>query len=217
MSARNKVMFAVFGIVVLGLILLEVYSGGGTRSLVEGTTGFRPAGHFKVENSATVGAELAAEMYDGIAPGMVAGYSDSEIPAAVSYRDWRRFNRAPYHSATHGGRFVNNYANAIGAERYGRLRADEAMPPGAMLAKDSFSVTKDGDVFAGSLFLMEKLAPGGAPDLADWRYVMITPAGGIYGDTTGRNSAKVTFCHDCHKLAADNDHLYYVPKKWRVE
>ena len=40
-------------------------------------------------------------------------------PIALNFRRWQRFNAAPYKSATHGNRYVNNYANGPAAPSYG--------------------------------------------------------------------------------------------------
>ena len=93
---------------------------------------------------------------------MAAGYRLSGDPDAGGYRMWRRYNKTPYRSATHGERFVNNYANTI-AKDYGKYEEAGRMPVGSVLAKDSFAVTSKGDVFLGPLFLMEKMQAGFNP------------------------------------------------------
>jgi hypothetical protein len=90
------------------------------------------------------------------------------------------------------------------------------MPEGAALAKDSFTVTADTAVFAGALFIMEKLAGGASPATGDWRYAMVMPDGSYFGDTTGDNAEAVGFCHDCHQAKAEADFLFFVPRKHRV-
>jgi hypothetical protein len=147
---------------------------------------------------------------------MVAAYQLSRDAASKAYRGWRRYNRAPYRSATHGDRYINNYANAI-ARDYGRFGDVGELPVGAVLAKDSFAVTAQGDVFTGPLFLMEKMDKGFDPENRNWRYSMILPDGSIFGETKGDNAARVGFCAICHQAAGDdNDHLFFVPEDNRM-
>ena len=89
------------------------------------------------------------------------------------------------------------------------------MPVGAILVKDSFTVTSDGDVFGGAMFIMEKLPEGMSTETDGWRYVMVMPDGSLFGDGTGDRSEDVRFCHSCHITMARNDYLSFVPKKYR--
>jgi hypothetical protein len=144
----------------------------------------------------------------------VTGVQTCALPI---YRTWRRYNKTPYRSATHGERFVNNYGNAV-AKSYSDYEAAGTMPAGAILAKDSFAVTTRGDVFLGPLFLMEKMAPGFNATSRNWRYSMIMPDGSLFGVTNGESSKRVTFCITCHESAGnENDHLFLVPNDYRVK
>jgi hypothetical protein len=60
------------------------------------------------------------------------------------------------------------------------------LPAGSVVAKDSFAVTAAGDVFAGPLFIMEKMSQGFNAASRDWRYTMIMPDGSVFGVTNGR-------------------------------
>lgn len=174
-----------------------------------------PQKHFSIERPAALTAADAEGIYDRILDEVVRGYRLSGDPAAISYRSWQRFNTAPYRSATHGERFVNNYGNAQGLA-YARFEAAGEMPKGTVLAKDSFAVTDEGNVFTGPLFLMEKMAAGFNPASRDWRYSMIMPDGSLFGVTKGQGSARVEFCITCHETAGDeNDHLFFVPQDYR--
>ncbi len=136
----------------------------------------------------------------------------SAIAASWVYRTWRRYNRTPYLSATHGNRYVNNYASAE-ARAYGRGESAGTLPVGSLLAKDSFEVTELGDVLIGPLALMEKMAPGFHAEGRDWRYTMITPDGRLFGTTGGENSERVEYCRECHIAAGDeHDHLFFIPE-----
>lgn len=171
-------------------------------------------GHLKIENPAQVSdAELTA-IYQKLQARMVKGYSLSQYPTAKGYPKWRLYNSAPYLSATHGNRYVNNFANPK-AKGYDTLTKGAKMAVGSVLAKDSFTVTDEGKVFPGALFVMEKLAEGTSPQNADWRYVMVMPDGSLFGDTMGDGADEMVFCHTCHKIKANKDYLYFVPKKYR--
>ena len=175
----------------------------------------QPQGHFRVERPAELSDAEASTIYDRIRAASVAGYRLSGDRFAAAYVSWRRFNEAPYRSATHGRRFVNNYANEIAAA-YGKHEDAGTLPVGSVLAKDSFAVTARGDVFTGPLFLMEKMPAGFDPEALDWRYSMIMPDGSLFGVTKGPDSGKVAFCVACHKEAGSRrDHLFFVPEKYR--
>ena len=70
-----------------------------------------PRRHFRLRNAAKVEPDEAREIYRQIGEEMAAGYRGSGHPVAAAYRGWRKYNLAPYRSATHGNRYVNNYAN----------------------------------------------------------------------------------------------------------
>lgn len=176
----------------------------------------RPQRHFTVERPAGLGPADAETIYTRIKADMIAAYRLSARPYAEAYAAWRRYNTTPYRSTQHGERFINNYANDIAAT-YGRFEDSGPMPPGAILAKDSFAVTDSGDVFSGPLFVMEKMAPGFNPASGDWRYTMIMPDGSQLGTTKGAGSARVDFCISCHaRVGAEQDHMFYVPPEYRV-
>jgi class 3 adenylate cyclase len=177
----------------------------------------RPTRHFKVERPAELADADALTIYDRIVQNMVAAYKKSGNPHAEAYRSWRRYNTTPYLSATHGNRYVSNYANAQ-ARAYGMAEQAGTLPEGSVLAKDSFEVTDRGDVLSGPLGLMEKMKPGFNPEGRDWRYTMIMPGGTLFGTTNGENSERVEFCMDCHIAAGDDqDHLFFVPETYRTQ
>ncbi len=171
--------------------------------------------HFRVERPADLTAQDTMTIYARILDTMTAAYGLSGDASSKIYLGWRRYNRVPYRSATHGERFVNNYANAL-AKAYGSFESAGPMPEGALLAKDSFAVTARGDVFSGPLFLMEKMAPGFSPANNDWRYSMIMPDGSLFGETGGPGAALVAFCHTCHSEVGETDNLFFVPEDKRV-
>ncbi len=89
------------------------------------------------------------------------------------------------------------------------------MPVGAVVAKDSFYVGKDGSATMGPLFLMEKMAAGFNPDNGNWKYTIVTPNGSTMGVTNGKNSKGVVFCAECHAAVPDQDYLFYLPEEYR--
>ena len=175
----------------------------------------RPKRHFRVPNAAELDSRTAQRHYQRLANDLAKGYAISGNPTAKSYRRWKRYNTAPYLSATHGRRFVNNYANAA-ASAYGKYEQAGTLPKGAILAKDSIMVTADGSIAAGPMFIMEKMAPGFNYVSGDWRYTMIMPDGSFFGVTKGENSERVGFCIGCHLARERFDHLYFLPEAFRV-
>ncbi|MBT5108242.1 MAG: hypothetical protein HOM25_06150 [Rhodospirillaceae bacterium] len=175
----------------------------------------KPRRHFRVDRAAALDDDAARDIYNRLQGGMAKGYALSETPAAKNYQSWKRYNSAPYGSSTHGNRFVNNYANAKAAA-YGKYEAAGKLPPGAVIAKDSFMVADDGAAAPGPLFIMEKMPEGFSYVSGDWRYTMIMPDGSVFGATRGANTNRVEFCIGCHLAQEKVDHLYFLPEKWRV-
>ncbi|MCH7806935.1 MAG: hypothetical protein IH995_07315 [Proteobacteria bacterium] len=145
---------------------------------------------------------------------MKAAYGMSSENGASEYQDWANYNTQPYISATHGGRYVNNYANAA-AGAYGKFEDAGPMPVGAILAKDSLTIDDAGKAAPGPLFLMEKMEIGFDPDFGEWKYTLILPDGTTWGVTNGKNSAGMKFCSDCHIAAEDFDFLFFMPDEFR--
>ena len=167
---------------------------------------------------AEVSSEEARAAYQCIHGEMGADYAKAGIAAVADYQKWVNLALAPYQSATHGSRYVNNYVNATGAAAYARYEKVGKMPVGAVLAKDSFVVNPDGRVAIGPLFIMEKLAAGTNADTHDWRYAMIMANGAVLGTTDGKDSANVAFCAECHAAVADDqDSLFFLPDEMRAK
>lgn len=160
--------------------------------------------------------EQASAEYEKILPALKEAYAKSGVPASTAYFEWKRFNTAPYKSSTHGQRFVNNFANAVAEAGYGQYEDAPTMPVGAVLAKDSFKLTRKGKIRKGPLFVMEKMASGFNPDSLDWKYTLVLPNGKIMGETNGKASKKVAFCAACHNgMGAETDGLTFLPKQYR--
>ena len=101
----------------------------------------------------------AISVYNCLLAEMKTAYAKSDNPVAVSYTEWPRYSIRAYQSATHGGRFAQNYANPA-AKNYGKWEKAGTMPAGAILAKDTFALKNNGSVSVGPLFLMEKMQAG---------------------------------------------------------
>lgn len=169
--------------------------------------------HLAIDNPANLSKEDGRRIYEDLKNRMAASYAMSEIPEIDDYQSWPILNDAPYVSATHGQRYVNNYINQAAAG-YATLEPGERLPAGSVLVKDSITVTEDGGIFPGALFGMEKLEANASPETADWRYFMIIPDGSVFGDTTGDNPDLMTYCHDCHLAAADRDYTFFIPEDY---
>ena len=111
---------------------------------------------------------------------MAGAYSRSGVDAARQFTAWTNYATSPYVSGTHGGRYVNNYANLAGST-YARYEDAGTMRKGTVLAKDSFSVNGKGKVVIGPLFLMAKMGSGFNTGTLDWQYQMVMPDGAVFG------------------------------------
>jgi len=158
----------------------------------------------------------SAAAYDCLIGELRAAYGKSGHPVAAAYQGWQRYSKVAYQSATHGNRFVQNYANPA-ARAYGAYEKAGRMPVGATLAKDSFSVDAGGRAAPGPLFVMEKMAAGFNPGGGDWKYTMIMPDGSVFGETGGKNAGGMQFCVECHIAVGDeHDSLMFVPEEYRA-
>lgn len=174
-----------------------------------------PNAHLAIENPAELSKDEATAHYRSMSRRMARGYATAQLDILLNYQSWPLFNDAPYISATHGQRFVNSYANRM-AHNYGTLQEGEVLPMGSVLAKDSMTVTDEGKIHPGAMFVMEKLAAGTSPETADWRYIMVLPDGSLFGDTLGARASAVAYCHDCHELVAERDYTFYVPEAYQL-
>ena len=160
-----------------------------------------------------MGDKEVAAGYDVLLEGANPYLSDGSDIAA-EYRSWAIYNTVPYRSATHGGRYVNNYANEIAAA-YGKFEDFGEMPVGSILAKDSFTLDAGGETSSGPLFLMRKMEAGFRSEFGDWEYTLILPGGSVYGITNAAGSGNVEFCGTCHMAVPDQDHMFFLPVEYR--
>jgi hypothetical protein len=159
----------------------------------------------------------AKAAYDCVRGKLTTAYGKSGHPAAKAYVSWKNYSAVSYVSATHGERFVNNYANAK-AGNYGKFEKSGKMKVGAMLAKDSFMVSPKGQVSVGPLFLMEKMGSGFNRASGNWRYTMVMLNGAVFGVTKAKNSAGMKFCTECHAAVGSNqDHMFFLPSEFSAK
>jgi len=170
-----------------------------------------PDGHLAIDRAEYLTPEEATAAHVQLAEDMERQFDLAESNPARGYLSWERYNSVPYLSSSHGNRYVSNYANRL-ASSYGDLGSADGMPPGAVIAKDSFTVVDDGKVLPAPLFVMEKLPPGSDAATADWRYLMILPDSTMFGDSRGAGAERVGFCHSCHERASATDYLFGVPR-----
>ena len=175
-------------------------------------------GHIKAPDAAHgLNPKAAQKAYDGLKKEMAAAFTQTDDPDAMNYMNWKRYNSAPYESTQHGDRYLNNYANKK-AQAYGLYEKSGYMKVGSVLAKDSFTVLKSGEKYAGPLFLMEKMPKGFRPEFGDWKYVMYLPDGSLIGETNGEGSENVEYCGACHaQVGEKQDHMFFLPKDYRVK
>jgi hypothetical protein len=133
-------------------------------------------------------------------PGSVYG----PLEVGADYATYRKVTDAPYLSLVHGNRWVHVYVNELGADAY--LDGSE-MPVGSIVVKTSVEGDEHGQptLVPGPLYVMEKRAPGFAPDHGDWFFAIHwadpTPpmrkslGGPIYWRTP---SPRADYCSDCH-------------------
>ncbi len=173
-----------------------------------------PRRHFRVKKPASLSDDEAGKIYSELKKEMARRYRLSRQPGVTRYQKWKRYNRAPYFSASHGNRLLNNYANET-ARAYGRFEGAGIFPEGSIIAKDSFTVTSDGSASPGALYLMEKMPERFNYVSGNWRYTMIMPDGSLFGTTNGEGAERVKFCISCHLAVERQDHLFFIPNKYR--
>jgi hypothetical protein len=205
----------VVALLILGLASPATWAGDRLQTAQISDDPEKPRRHFRIRRPARLTPAEAEEIYRQLVDELVAGYAPSDDPAARDYRGWRRYNSAPYLSATHGNLYINNYVNEVG-RAYGRFENAGILPVGAIIAKDSFVVDRNGEVRPGPLFIMEKMAKGFNYVSGDWRYTQIMPDGEVFGTTQGEGAERVEFCIGCHLAVEQQDHLFFIPTPYRV-
>ncbi|NCO20603.1 MAG: cytochrome P460 family protein [Rhodobacterales bacterium] len=148
-------------------------------------------------------------LYACIEGQMAQQYASQGDSVGSQYRNWHVSSTRPAVAGPHGERFLQTFANDIAAEQYLKFEEEfNGMPVGSILAKESFTLKK-GKAAVGPLFIMTKLAPGGAPEAGDWRYDALQPNGKVMG-------IKQSYCADCHLGYDYRDSLAYPIEEVRV-
>jgi hypothetical protein len=175
-------------------------------------------GHIKAPDAAHgLNPKAAQKAYGSLRKDMVTAFSLTGDASAAKYQTWMRYNSAPYESTQHGDRYLNNYANKK-AQAYIKYEQSGVLPIGSVLAKDSFTVLKSGELYAGPLFLMEKMSKGFKPEFGDWKYVMYLPDGSFIGETNGEGDENVEYCGACHaQVGEKQDHMFFLPGNYRIK
>lgn len=174
-----------------------------------------PRRHFRLRNPRKLDKAEANRIYNLIQSALSLGYSNSSQSFLEDYQSWQRYNSAPYLSATHGNHYLNNYANNV-AKSYGEFESAGTLPKGAVLVKDSFSMTQSREIVLGPLFVMQKMPDGFNDVTGNWKYLQIQPDGTLLGETNGHGAQRVEFCVPCHLARETFDHLYFIPQDYRV-
>ncbi|MDQ3339969.1 MAG: cytochrome P460 family protein [Myxococcota bacterium] len=125
------------------------------------------------------------------------------LEVGADYATYTKLTEKPFLSLDHGNRWVDVYVNAIGLAAYD---SNTPIPVGTIVVKTSVldEHGAPGSV-AGPLFIMEKRAPGYAPDEHDWWYALhwadppAEDAAKFGGPIYWRGkSARVDYCAECH-------------------
>ncbi len=130
-------------------------------------------------------------------PAVSATTKAAAIPLQVGgdYLSYTKLTPEPFLSTVHGGRLVNVYVTPSAAQAY--LSGTE-MPVNAVVVKDSFVNVNGQPGLAGPLFVMQKRAPGYAPEHGDWYYGLywVQPNGKVL--VAQGKQAGVVYCIKCH-------------------
>jgi hypothetical protein len=214
-SIPNRVLTILLLLAVAGPAMAQGSEGDVEMSKISGDPK-APRRHFRLLYPAELSPQRASETYSIIRQALQGGYARSGSATAANYQGWRRFNTAPYLSSTHGNHYLNNYVNEIGAAAYAKFEKAGKLPVGTIVAKDSFSVTRGGEILLGGLFVMEKMPQGFNYVSGDWKYTLIQVDGTLFGETNGSGSKRVEYCIECHLARERQDHLWFLPKRYRV-
>ena len=121
------------------------------------------------------------------------------LDVGADYLTYRKLTPEPFLSAVHGNRLVNVYASPDAAAAY--LSGGE-IPVNGVIVKDSFDNQAGKPGAPGPVFVMQKRAPGYAPEHGDWYYGMYwaSPTGKLAGKPLAvqGKDAGVTYCIECH-------------------
>lgn len=157
--------------------------------------------------------EEVAAVYDCLSDDLAAAYAQEGDAVGSVYREWGVTATGPAAPGAHSNRWLLTFANDVAYDTYVQygFGDDFAMPVGSVLAKESFSLTKEGAPRNGPLFIMTKVESGGdAEEFGNWVYAAVRTNGKPMGIKQG-------FCHGCHEAFADQDSLGYPDRDVRFE
>lgn len=125
------------------------------------------------------------------------------LEVGADYAQYRKLTDRPFQSADHGGRWVDVYANAVGAAAY---LSGAAMPVGSIVVKTSVQDDHGApSEIPGPVFVMEKRAAGYDPAHDDWYYAIrwADPPAAERAKFGGPfywrgKSPRVAYCWQCH-------------------
>ncbi len=155
--------------------------------------------------------DQVVELYECIKGELREGYASMGDERAKAYTEWGVTSTIPGGVGNHGSRYLMTFVNETGFDQYVKFSDDGSeMPVGTVIAKESFNVSKKGQVKKGPLFFMEKVAAGEADEYGNWVYSALQPKGKVM-------KIKQKFCHDCHGNFEDQDALGYPEEDYRVK
>ncbi len=157
--------------------------------------------------------EQVVGLYDCIKSKLREGYAQNGGENTKEYQSWKNASTQPAATGTHGNRFLMTFVNETGYTEYVKFsedRKENPMPVGSIIAKESFNLSKKGEVKKGPLFFMTKAAAGGeAEKYGNWVYAAFSPKG-------KQMKIKQGFCAGCHQGFEDQDAMGYTDEEFRV-
>ncbi|MGC3936295.1 cytochrome P460 family protein [Roseobacter sp. EG26] len=175
------------------------------------TAGYAADCPVDVESAFDLDETQVVALYDCVKDAMATGYAKQGDEIGSNYRSWAVTSTRPAVAGPHGNRLLQTFANDVAAEQYLKFAEEGVeMPVGSILAKESITISKKKKAARpGPLFIMTKLAAGGAPETDDWLYGGLQPNGKPM-------KFKQSFCHDCHTGWEDQDSLAYPLEEVRI-
>ena len=158
----------------------------------------------KIRDGRVLPITVAGNAYECLLPKMQ--YEKSGHRLAETYVSWSRLDSRPFLSKLHGNRYVAVFANDR-ALTTSSAAPDAPIISGVAMATPTFSLSEDGTLEPGPLFLLEKMPKGFNTKAGNWRYTIIGPEGDIIGVTKGQHNEEVDFCRDCDRRSADAIYL----------
>ncbi|SET66512.1 cytochrome P460 family protein [Oceanicella actignis] len=194
------------------MIRIAILAGGlaaaASAAAAEECAAGKPRDQMTYEDAQAVYACLEDKMLRGYMTGPKRWVPERFV---AEYRGWTRASNLPADPGFHGGRYLLTYVNPVGAATYLRFEEEGVkMPPGSVIAKESFSIDEQGKAAPGPLFIMQKAEPGASLQTGDWYYMMVAPNGAPQAVDV------MTACNACHQNYADQDYMAYPVEEVRA-